>query len=107
MSSLEPIFHESFVAENTTSVQAIVQEAINREVDAPSRQPRTLGAYYINRLATIGLMPFLILAQWTGDIRLPAFLQESPSFQSMSQAAVEMVFLANVRTVEYLLGVSN
>ncbi|KAL4268256.1 Isoprenoid synthase domain superfamily protein [Pleurotus pulmonarius] len=95
MSSLDPIFHESFIAENLASVQAIVQEAIEREVDAPSRQPRTLKAYYTNRLASVGLMPFLILAQWTGGIRLPAFLQNSPSMWVMSQAAVEMVFLAN------------
>ncbi|KAF4597376.1 terpene cyclase [Pleurotus pulmonarius] len=95
MSSLEPIFHESFIAENLASVQAIVQEAIDREVDTPSRQPRTLKAYYTNRLATVGLMPFLILAQWTGGIRLPVFLQDSLSVQEMSQAAIEMVFLSN------------
>ncbi|KAJ8692727.1 hypothetical protein PTI98_010014 [Pleurotus ostreatus] len=40
-------------------------------------------------------MPFLILAQWTGGIRLPVSIQDSHSIQTMSQAAVEMVFLAN------------
>ncbi|KDQ24607.1 hypothetical protein PLEOSDRAFT_161354 [Pleurotus ostreatus PC15] len=95
MLSLEPLFHESFIAENLASVQAIVQEAIDREVDPPSRQPPTLEAYYINRLATVGVMPFLILAQWTGGIRLPVSIQDSHSVQTMSQAAVEMVFLAN------------
>ncbi|KAJ8483493.1 hypothetical protein ONZ45_g14582 [Pleurotus djamor] len=94
MTSLTSAYHEDFIYENLLSVRGIVQEAIDR--DSPTLQKKkTLKSYYENRHATVGLVPFLILAQWVHEMNLPTDDMSQHAIGEMSKATVEMVFLAN------------
>ncbi|KAJ8509156.1 hypothetical protein ONZ45_g8660 [Pleurotus djamor] len=94
MTSLTSTYHEDFIYENLLSVRGIVQEAIDR--DSPTLQKKkTLKSYYENRHATVGLVPFLILAQWVHEMNLPTDDMSRHAIGEMSKATVEMVFLAN------------